>query len=507
MNRASDEDIVALLHACRSARDRLIVLLVARVGLRVGQLAGLRRCDAHLMVDSRILGCDVEGPHLHVVRRQNPNAAWSRSRSSVWFRVDFLVVQAFDQYVYERHELLGNDSSDFLLVNLFPPPPPPLARRSPRMRWGNSFERLRRRAKVGRHLTPHIAPTGVQQQRRRCRWLARRSTAAARPEGPSLAPPLPAPRCSAIAGRGRPGYQPARARRGDPVNLATAPIRRPDATTSRAALVMAAVDEGFLTSSCWDPDARTIVFPQQHPQLGWPPCRVQGCGEATTASTRLCSPCGLRWKRDGRPLEEYAAVATKDPRADRLQVGTALCRVPGCQRIWRSSTTELCTTHEGQQQRRRLSPEDFIQQPGIRPLAAYGPCSVIACGRQRQGTNSVYCSAHAARLSALRRKGLILDEDHWRRTEPPVSSKETVSLRGLPDLVTAELLFGLQERTRSGRRTAGPRQPRPRPRFHQGRRPGRSLTGDRTTQRHLGLPGLRLQRLPPLRRHPIDLAP
>jgi hypothetical protein len=122
VNRASDEDIVALLHACRSARDRLIVLLMARVGLRVGQLAGLRRCDAHLMVDSRILGCDVEGPHLHVVRRQNPNAAWSRSRSSVWFPVDFLVVQAFDQYVYERHELLGNDSSDFLLVNLFPPP-------------------------------------------------------------------------------------------------------------------------------------------------------------------------------------------------------------------------------------------------------------------------------------------------------------------------------------------------------------------------------------------------
>ncbi|MEV8064149.1 site-specific integrase [Streptomyces antimycoticus] len=237
------------------------------------------------------------------------------------------------------------------------------------------------------------------------------------------------------------------------MNLAIAPIRRP-ATTSRAALVMAAVDEGFLTSICWDPDARTIVFPQQHPQLGWRPCRVQGCGEATTASTRLCSPCGLRWKRDGRPLEEYAAVATKDSRADRLQVGTALCRVPGCQRIWRSSTTELCTTHEGQQQRRRLSLEDFIQQPGIRPLAAYGPCSVIACGRQRQGTNSVYCSAHAARLSALRRKGLILDEDHWRRTEPPVSSKETVSLRGLPDLVTAELLFGLQERTRSGRRTA-----------------------------------------------------
>src|SRR6202040_2367244 len=30
VDRASDEDIVALLHACRSARDRLVVLLMAR---------------------------------------------------------------------------------------------------------------------------------------------------------------------------------------------------------------------------------------------------------------------------------------------------------------------------------------------------------------------------------------------------------------------------------------------------------------------------------------------
>ncbi|MFI6689889.1 tyrosine-type recombinase/integrase [Streptomyces sp. NPDC050485] len=217
---------------------------------------------------------------------------------------------------------------------------------------------------------------------------------------------------------------------------------------------MAAVPEDFLASIRWDPGAKTIVFPQEHPQLGWRPCRIQGCGEATTASTRLCSPCSLRWKRDGRALEEYASSATKDPRADRLKVGITLCRVPGCERVWRSSVKELCTTHEGQQKRLQLPLDAFIQRPDIRRLPAYGPCGVIACGRQRQGVNSVYCSAHAARLHALRRKGLILDEDHWQRTEPPVSSRETVSLRGLPDLVVAELLFGLQERTRSGRRTA-----------------------------------------------------
>ena len=38
---------------CRSARDRLIVLLMARAGLRRGEVCGLRRSDVHLLPDSR----------------------------------------------------------------------------------------------------------------------------------------------------------------------------------------------------------------------------------------------------------------------------------------------------------------------------------------------------------------------------------------------------------------------------------------------------------------------
>src|SRR3989442_1366036 len=41
VDRASDAEIVALLRACRNARDRLIVLLLARAGLRRGEAAGL----------------------------------------------------------------------------------------------------------------------------------------------------------------------------------------------------------------------------------------------------------------------------------------------------------------------------------------------------------------------------------------------------------------------------------------------------------------------------------
>ena len=67
VDRAGDEEIVALLRHAVS-RDRLIVLLMARAGLRRGEVCGLRRCDVHLLPDSRALGCETARAHLHVVR-------------------------------------------------------------------------------------------------------------------------------------------------------------------------------------------------------------------------------------------------------------------------------------------------------------------------------------------------------------------------------------------------------------------------------------------------------
>jgi integrase len=123
VDRASDEEIVALLRACRSARDRLIILVMARAGLRRGELCGLRRSDVHLCADSCRLGCEVAGAHLHVVRREdNPNRAWAKSRRRRVVPVDFLVVQAFDTYEFERMRVPGAAASDFMFVNLFRPP-------------------------------------------------------------------------------------------------------------------------------------------------------------------------------------------------------------------------------------------------------------------------------------------------------------------------------------------------------------------------------------------------
>jgi len=90
----TDEEILELLRACRNARDRFIVLALWRMGLRRGELAGLRREDVHFVPDATRLGCGVKGPHVHVRRRDNANGAVVKSRRSRAVPADWLVVQA-----------------------------------------------------------------------------------------------------------------------------------------------------------------------------------------------------------------------------------------------------------------------------------------------------------------------------------------------------------------------------------------------------------------------------
>ncbi|MFD7628999.1 site-specific integrase [Streptomyces sp. NPDC059851] len=134
VDRAADAELVAMFTACRSARDRLVVLLLGRVGLRRGQAAELRRGDVHLLPDSRGLGCEHPGAHVHVRRRENSNGAWSKSRQAWVAPLDFLTVSAFDLYYEERHRLQGQGGVDFLLVNLFRAP---MWRRCRRRRSGS----------------------------------------------------------------------------------------------------------------------------------------------------------------------------------------------------------------------------------------------------------------------------------------------------------------------------------------------------------------------------------
>jgi site-specific recombinase XerD len=153
VDRAGDAEVLGLLRACRSARDRFIVMAMARAGLRSGEVTGLRREDMHLVPDATALGCLVPGAHLHVRRRDNPNRAWAKSRRGRPVPVDELLVLAYDTYWFERDECQPARRCDFVLVNLFREP------LGAPMRPGALNEllaALSRRAGLARGIHPHM---------------------------------------------------------------------------------------------------------------------------------------------------------------------------------------------------------------------------------------------------------------------------------------------------------------------------------------------------------------
>lgn len=59
------------------------------------------------------------------------------------------------------------------------------------------------------------------------------------------------------------------------------------------------IDEEFLTSIGWDPDAAVIRLPAHHPVLGRITCPVVDCGAAAGMSARgVCANCYHRWRRN-----------------------------------------------------------------------------------------------------------------------------------------------------------------------------------------------------------------
>lgn len=180
VDRASDEEIVALVAACRSARDRLIVLLLARAGLRRGELCGLRRSDAHLLADSQVLGCAVPRAHVHLLRRANPNGAWAKSRRQRVVPLDSLVVQAFDAYVWSGWRCRRTVQSDFLIVNLFRAP---LGVPMPPDAVNELLSAAGRRAGLRRRITPHQLRHAFGRRWRDCREHPNDVVAGGRPAG------------------------------------------------------------------------------------------------------------------------------------------------------------------------------------------------------------------------------------------------------------------------------------------------------------------------------------
>jgi integrase len=152
------EQVEAVLGCCRRPRDVFIVTLLRDTGLRVGEALGLRRCDMHLLPDSRVLGCAVVGAHIHVRHRTNPNGALAKSRLPRMVPASDAVLAAYADYQHEQVELVGENDGDMVLVNLYHAPlGAPMTYRAVK----GFFDRIARRCgfAVRPHMMRHTAAT------------------------------------------------------------------------------------------------------------------------------------------------------------------------------------------------------------------------------------------------------------------------------------------------------------------------------------------------------------
>ncbi|WP_228798149.1 tyrosine-type recombinase/integrase [Nocardia cyriacigeorgica] len=219
-------------------------------------------------------------------------------------------------------------------------------------------------------------------------------------------------------------------------------IPAPDTPGRRSAL-WELISPDFLTLVSWDQSQQLLKFPQQHPIMGWRTCTVVGCTEREEARG-LCTFCASRWRAVGRPpLEQFR----RSKRARQTRARDGKCAVTDCARQLWSNSDRLCRTHQAQRVRLALSAEQFLVHPDVVGLASFGPCQVASCHYQRVGRGP-YCHVHDQRWKRLQRSGqaVDIDETQWRRTSSSPRVCGEVSLRGLPDPVVAELLFGLQQR-------------------------------------------------------------
>jgi integrase len=100
-----------VLACCRRPRERFLVILLLHTGLRIGEGLGLRRCDMHVLPDSRGLGCATVGAHVHVRHRANPNGALAKSRFPRTVPASDAVLTAYADYQYERAETVGGPAT------------------------------------------------------------------------------------------------------------------------------------------------------------------------------------------------------------------------------------------------------------------------------------------------------------------------------------------------------------------------------------------------------------
>jgi integrase len=221
---------------------------------------------------------------------------------------------------------------------------------------------------------------------------------------------------------------------------AIAPARRGrDPRTTLEALL----DKDFLAEAGWDVHTRVLSARAGHPTLGWSVCQVGDC-DAQASIGGICPSCCKAMAANG--CDQPPVTSGRS-----FTSGVGFC-VVGCPRPWESRRRPLCSAHEHQREVMGVTVEVFLARADLRSLPGFGPCRVLACTRLRHARTSVLCLAHQTRWRNLNEPRP--DRAGWCRTEPGVAQTGEVSLRGLPGLVVAEILYGVQTRSSAGIKTS-----------------------------------------------------
>ena len=151
-----------LIAECLNARDALLVAMLATTGLRRGEALGLRLSDLHFLPDSTSLGCQIDGPHLHVVPRVNSNQARVKNENPRAVPVTAALITLYERYSMDRDVYWQARESDYVFVNLYRAPfGEPM-----KLHAANDLlSRLSRRTghKVTPHMLRHTFGTGAAQ--------------------------------------------------------------------------------------------------------------------------------------------------------------------------------------------------------------------------------------------------------------------------------------------------------------------------------------------------------
>lgn len=84
-----------------------------------GEALGLRLSDLHFLPTSTSLGCQIDGPHLHVVPRVNSNQARVKNEKPRAVPVAAALITLYERYRVDRDACWQARESDFVFVNLY----------------------------------------------------------------------------------------------------------------------------------------------------------------------------------------------------------------------------------------------------------------------------------------------------------------------------------------------------------------------------------------------------